>query len=47
MGHQIIRQPGERVNYAIFSSYSDTWIAHDLDWSEVIEFEAWGGGTDG
>lgn len=36
MGHQVIRQPDGR--YAIFSSFTDTWIVYDATRQDVIDY---------
>jgi hypothetical protein len=38
MGHQVIKQPDGL--YAIFSSFSDTWIVYDAPRQEVIDYYA-------
>jgi hypothetical protein len=36
MGHQIIKQPDGL--FAIFSSYTDTWIVYDATRQDVIDY---------
>lgn len=38
MGHQIIKQPDGL--YAIFSSFTDTWIVYDATRQDVIDYYA-------
>jgi hypothetical protein len=36
VGHQVIKQPDGR--YAIFSSFTDTWIVYDATRQDVIDY---------
>jgi len=38
MGHQVIKQPDGL--YAIFSSFTDTWIVYDATRQDVIDYYA-------
>ena len=38
MGHQIIKQPDGL--YAVFSSFTDTWIIYDADRQEIFDYYA-------
>jgi hypothetical protein len=38
MGHQVIKQPDGK--YAIFSSFTDTWIVYDATRQDVIDYYA-------
>lgn len=39
MGHQIIKEPGKDT-YAVFSSYSDTWIMWNASAQELEDYYA-------